>query len=255
MFDDANPGESGSTGPDQPAPERGEADASDREASHGGAGSAGGSGSVGGAGSHGEAGTAGGSGPPSGPPSGPRSWLSGPLGNRLIGAVFAVAGVGLLVVGLLTLRGRPADEDERPPGAASTTTAPSTDQASTPTSARPTASPTPSPRPPATTRPTRPPPPARAPLTVLNNSTRTGLADRASGQFAAAGWRVSLVGNFSGRIPATTVYFTPGNAAQERAARQLAREFPAIDRVLPRLSGLPPTPPGLVVVLTRTWPA
>jgi LytR cell envelope-related transcriptional attenuator len=172
--------------------------------------------------------------------------------------VFALAGVGLLVLGLLTLRGRPADEDERPPGAASTTSAPSTDRAGTPTSASPTpGSPTPSPRPTATTRPTtRPPaPPARAPLTVLNNSTRTGLADRAAGQFAAAGWRVNLVGNFSGRIPATTVYFTPGNAAQERAARQLAKEFPAIDRVLPRFSGLPPTPPGLVVVLTRTWPA
>ena len=51
----------------------------------------------------------------------------------------------------------------------------------------------------------------------------------------------------------TTVYFTAGNAAEERAARQLAAEFPKVGQVLPRYAGLPPTPAGIVLVVTRDW--
>ncbi|GAC1328182.1 MAG: hypothetical protein NVSMB13_15120 [Mycobacteriales bacterium] len=85
---------------------------------------------------------------------------------------------------------------------------------------------------------------------MLNNSRRPGLADRAASQFAAGGWTIADVGNFTGRIPVTTVYFEPG---QEGAARALAAQFPAIARVLPRFAGLPGS--GLTVVVTREYPA
>jgi hypothetical protein len=100
-----------------------------------------------------------------------------------------------------------------------------------------------------------PPPaaPARAPLTVLNNSTIRGLADQAATQVQDRGWQVAQVGNFAGRLTTTTVYYTPGDAAGEAAARELAREFPQVAQVLPRYAGLPPTPAGIVLVITKDW--
>jgi hypothetical protein len=98
--------------------------------------------------------------------------------------------------------------------------------------------------PPASTSPA----PARAPLTVLNNSRIRGLAHRAAAHFADDGWTVAHVGNFSGRIPRTTVYYGPGGRG---AAEDLAREFGKVTRVLPRFSGLPGS--GLTVVLTRYY--
>ena len=183
-----------------------------------------------------------------------RSWLAGPRAARLIGAACALAGVALLVIGLITLRGGPG----QPPGAVG----PTASSPATP-SGGPTPSGTPTPRPTTTSstgtpavpsRTVSPPAPApRAPLTVLNNSARPGLAQQAEARFEAAGWPVVLIGNFAGRIPTTTVYYTPGDAAQQLAANTLATRFPSIHRVLPRYAGLPPTPPGLVVVLTRDW--
>ena len=206
-----------------------------------------------------------------------RSWLTAPLGIRLVGAVCAVAGVALLVIGLITLRGKPGDSGGRQPGAIATTasspaTATTRTRTRTPTptppaapTSRPSATPsgtTPAPTVAPTSGPTsgspsespsRPTPVPRVPLTVLNNTVRTGLAQSAARRFAAAGWQVALIGNFAGRIPTTTVYYTPGDATQQRAAEALAAQFPDIRRVLPRYLGLPPTPPGLVVVLTRDW--
>ncbi len=188
--------------------------------------------------------------------SGLRSRLSAPLGAALLGAALAVAGVVLLVVGVLALFG----DEPGPPGAAPPATA-----APAPPTGRPTPTATPSPAtrtPTATARPpTRvPTPPAstapappRAPLSVLNNSTVRGLGDQAAAAAQRRGWRVVQVGNFAGRLPVTTVYFTAGNAAEERAARQLAEEFPKVGQVLPRYAGLPPTPAGIVLVVTRDW--
>jgi hypothetical protein len=82
----------------------------------------------------------------------------------------------------------------------------------------------------------------------LNNSRIHGLAHRAAGDFASGGWRIAGVGNFSGRIAATTAYYGPGGRA---AAEQLAREFPKVTRVLPRFAGLPGA--GLTVVVTRYY--
>ena len=183
-----------------------------------------------------------------------RSWLARPRAARLVGAACALAGVALLVIGLITLRGGPG----QPPGAVG----PTASSPATP-SGGPTPNRTPTPRP-TTTSSTGPPvvpsrtasrpaPAPRAPLIVLNNSTQPGLADQAKARFEAAGWPVVLVGNFAGRIPTTTVYYTPGDAAQQLAANTLATRFPSIHRVLPRYAGLPPTPAGLVVVLTRDW--
>jgi LytR cell envelope-related transcriptional attenuator len=187
-----------------------------------------------------------------------RGWLGGQRGARLVGVVFALAGIALLILGLVTLRGKPGGE--RPPGAAPTTSGSPTGRPGTPT---PTATPTTRPSatgPPAT--PTRTPPPPttqppagapRFPLTVLNNTVQAGLAEAAAARFSAAGWPVALVGNFAGRIPSTTVYYAPGDTAQQRSAQTLASQFPGIHRVMQRYSGLPPTPPGLVVVITPDW--
>ncbi len=88
-------------------------------------------------------------------------------------------------------------------------------------------------------------------MTVLNNSTRTGLADRAAARFARAGWPVRQVGNFRGQLRATTVYYEPG---QRAAAQRFASTFRGVARVLPRASNIP-GPRGLVVVLTRGFDA
>jgi hypothetical protein len=191
-----------------------------------------------------------------------RSTLAAPGGARLIGALVALVGVVLLVVGVVALGGRDPGSSGAAPAPSLATSSPPAASASATTSApsRSTTAPrTTSPRtsaaPPGTT--VAPPPPtptaARAPLTVLNNSTVRGLADRAAREAQNRGWQVAQVGNFAGRLAATTVYFTPGDAAGQAAARELAREFPQIDQVLPRYAGLPPTPAGIVLVVTRNW--
>ena len=78
----------------------------------------------------------------------------------------------------------------------------------------------------------------------------TGLAAVAAERFAAGGWPVREVGSLGGRIRATTVYY---DAGQEDSARAFAATFRGIERVLPRIEGLPGR--GLVVVVTRDFPA
>ncbi|CAA9324655.1 MAG: hypothetical protein AVDCRST_MAG07-1409, partial [uncultured Frankineae bacterium] len=95
-----------------------------------------------------------------------------------------------------------------------------------------------------------PAPPPVVPVTVLNNSRRSGLAARGAAQFAAGGWPVAATGNFRGRIPVTTVYHDPG---LEVSARAFAARFDGVARVRPRFAGLPAR--GLVVVLTREFAA
>ena len=85
---------------------------------------------------------------------------------------------------------------------------------------------------------------------MLNNSRRAGLAHTVAAQVAAKGWPVAKVGNFTGRVPISTLYYAPGQLA---SAQQLAKAIPSIQRVRPRFSGLPT--PGLTLVVTREWPA
>jgi LytR cell envelope-related transcriptional attenuator len=212
-----------------------------------------------------------------------------PLGGRLIGAGFAVIGVILLVVGLLTVRGHsPGKPGAAPPGGTSApassaassapassappttslgTSAPSGPGSSAPGSSAPGSSAAgssapgsaPAPSTPAgsapgrTTGPPAPPAPARAPLTVLNNSTIHGLGDQVAASARTRGWQIATTGNFAGRIPVTTIYFDPGDSAGQRAAQEFAKEFPQVQRVFPRYAGLPPTPAGIVLVVTKDW--
>lgn len=188
-----------------------------------------------------------------------RSTLAAPGGARLIGALVALVGVVLLVVGVVALggglrvvRGRagavavrghlPGDavacvrlavgqqvrhhhraaHDGRPAAAAELDTVPADHG-----------------RPGAADR--------------AEQLDDPGLADRAAGEVQNRGWQVAQVGNFGGRLAATTVYYTPGDGAGQAAANELAREFPQIDQVLPRYAGLPPTPAGIVLVVTKDW--
>jgi hypothetical protein len=190
-----------------------------------------------------------------------RSALAAPGSTRLVGGAVALAGIALLIFGVVALNGGDGGTSGAAPAPTqSRTLAPPASATLSPT---PTPSPTP---PPATVDPTTTPPAAptaapttsrptvaRAPLTVLNNSTIPRLADRVAGEAQTRGWVVAQVGNFAGRLPATTVYYDPGSATEEAAARELAREFPQVEQVLPRYAGLPPTPAGIVLVVTKDW--
>jgi hypothetical protein len=191
-----------------------------------------------------------------------RSTLAAPGAARSVGVLVALAGVALLIGGVVAL----GQSDPGSSGAAPAPVGPSVSARPSPTrpsatastpgsTAAPTASrraPSTAPRP-TTVAPPQPSAPARAPLTVLNNSTIRGLADRAATEVQGRGWQVAQVANFAGRLATTTVYYTPGDAAGQAAATELAREFPQIDQVLPRYAGLPPTPAGIVLVVTKDW--
>jgi hypothetical protein len=178
--------------------------------------------------------------------------------RRLVPPLAAVAAVVVVIVLLLVLNGPghtsgPGPALQPPTPLATTSTPPratSPSPSATPTRThRPTPTPTrtaPVDEPSATTTPAV----AKAPVTVLNNSRRTGLASRAADQLNNGGWRIAEVGNFTGRIPVSTVYYAPG---QQAVAQRLAHQFPAIQRVHPRFSGLPGS--GLTLVVTREWPA
>jgi len=98
---------------------------------------------------------------------------------------------------------------------------------------------------PATPRPAVPAP--GPPLTVLNNSRYHDLAERAAARFRGGGWPVAVTGQFTGRLRASTVYYSPG---QQAVAQRLAARF-GLPRVLPRFAGLPGQ--GLTVVVTRDY--
>ncbi len=115
------------------------------------------------------------------------------------------------------------------------TAKPTTKPTAKPTTAKPTAAPT-----------TKAPVNVKAPLLVLNNSRIHGLAIIGANQFRKAGWTVTGTGNYRGRLPETTVYYSPGFKA---AAETLARDFPAVTAVAPKPAGVPGS--ALTVILTR----
>jgi len=203
-------------------------------------------------------------------------------GRAVAGAAVAVAGVALGIGALLWANDDPTSGTPTvqalisgPEGPTATSSAgapvvmPHPPTASRPAAAQGTApvAVAPAPRPsPSPSRPAQPSPPtakggatnvSRGPaalsLTVLNNSRYGGLAARAASRFRSGGYPVGAVGNFTGRIRATTVYYAPGSARQAAAARALARRFPGVHRVLPRFAGLPGS--GLTVVVTRDFRA
>ena len=190
-------------------------------------------------------------------------------GRALAGAGVSVAGVLLGIGSLLlvtddpstgpgpTVRAEPAPLAQDPPLETETEpAAPPSVPALQPSVVVP-ASVVPAPVAPPSPSPAAPPPSARAarpslvvPVTVLNNSNKTGLAERAAARFNRGGWPVALTGNFRGQIPVTTVYYDPG---LEASARAFAADFRGIVRVRPRFATLPAR--GVVVVLTREFSA
>jgi hypothetical protein len=97
------------------------------------------------------------------------------------------------------------------------------------------------------------PAPARAPLVVLNNTTITGLAQRASTQFEAGGWTVTKYSNYQNDILSTCAYYDPGSSGAEAAARALRRQFPGIKRVESQFSELARWHSPIVVILTPDY--
>jgi hypothetical protein len=92
----------------------------------------------------------------------------------------------------------------------------------------------------------------KGPIRVYNNSTITGLAADAAGDFTARGWAVGEVSNYPfGIIPTTTVYYRPGTAEQG-IAEELGNEFGL--RVNPRFEGLRDATPGVIVIVTNDFP-
>jgi hypothetical protein len=184
-----------------------------------------------------------------------------------------LAGLGLLalalialVIGLISLFGGDEDPGASPPPPTDTQSQappPATDTSSAappPSSGAPPPSTTTTTPPPPTTpapppssaAPPPPPPPNNRsePVRVLNNSTISGLADRAANDFRGSGWNVVLVGNHQGRIPVTTVYYRPGTA-EEAQAKELAQQFGI--RAEPRFEGIQAADPGIIVIVTREY--
>lgn len=98
--------------------------------------------------------------------------------------------------------------------------------------------------------------PVRAPLTILNATSTTGMAAKASDAFVAAGWESAGVGGYKGGdVAASTVFFTEGDETQRQAAVQLVDAFPQLQGPTPRFFDLPAgvPSPGLVVVLAADW--
>ena len=62
-------------------------------------------------------------------------------------------------------------------------------------------------------------------ITVLNGTTTSGLAGRASLALAETGWTVAGQGNADGTVPSTIVYYA--DAADEAVARGVARDLGA----------------------------
>ena len=89
------------------------------------------------------------------------------------------------------------------------------------------------------------------PLIVLNNSTVSGLAERAAQQFEQGGWTVTNFDNLQNVIISTCAYYDPQAPHAEAAAKALQRQFPGIQRVKPKFPQLPAGP--VVVVLTGDY--
>ncbi len=182
--------------------------------------------------------------------------------RALAGAAVSVAGVALGITTLLWVTDGPSpdpgqvvaapvsdDEPVDPLAGSSEREAATVDPPAVVAPATPPAAPpAPAPVPAPVVEPVPTAPSVVVPVTVLNNSRITGLADRGATRFTAEGWPVAETGNYRGRIRATTVYYPAG---LEASAQAFAARFPGVERVLPRPDNLPGS--GLTVVLTRDF--
>ncbi len=82
---------------------------------------------------------------------------------------------------------------------------------------------------------------------MFNNAGISGLAGSTAARAQGAGWRVVCSDNWYGTIPATTVYFPPG---QERQAGLLGKDL-GIARIKPAIP--PMGGDRLTVILTSDY--
>jgi hypothetical protein len=170
----------------------------------------------------------------------------------LVPSLLAVLAVSALVTALLVWRGQ---DPQAPVAAGNHATASSTASASvSPSATRSTSHPattTPRATTPATATSTAPAATTaagRLQVVVLNQTRRAGLAGKAADRLRAKGW-VVRTGNFSGNVPATTVYYPPG---QQQEAAQVAAALPTSPRVRVRFGNLSTT--RLTVIVTDSYP-
>ena len=174
-------------------------------------------------------------------------------------AGFALLGVAAvaLIIGVVSLFG---GGEETPPvaGGSSSETPPvqTTSESPGPTTASSPPVVTTTTAPPTTTSAAAPPvsqqPGAvKVPVRVYNNSTVTGLANKASDEVRANGWTVAETGNYSqGVIPTTTVYYRAGTD-EEASAKELAAVLRA--RVEPRFAGIESAAAGIILIVTNDY--
>jgi hypothetical protein len=81
-------------------------------------------------------------------------------------------------------------------------------------------------------------------VVVFNQTSVPGLAAAFAARLQEAGWTVTGVDNWTGTVPETTIYYRPGDEAD---ARQLMRDIPQVNRILPAVSGMPEQ--GLTLIL------
>ena len=178
-------------------------------------------------------------------------------GRGLVSAVMpsllAVVAVAALITSLAVWRGQ--DPVQPQAAAATTTSTPASrealSQAPNPASTK--TSPSALATVPVTTAPVTTAP-ARSTLrdvqvVVLNQTSRAGLASQVADVLRADGWTVAAVGNFRGIVPATTVYYPPG---EELAAQTAAEDLQATPRIRPRFGNLSTS--RLTVVVTDSYP-
>lgn len=92
------------------------------------------------------------------------------------------------------------------------------------------------------------------PLIVLNDTTTSGLANKAAKRFENGGWTVNSHGNLPSNITniiSTCAYYDPNVTGTKNAAKALQQQYPTIKRVQPKFAELPSGP--LVVVLAQDY--
>lgn len=164
--------------------------------------------------------------------------------DRVVGALLALLGVAVAVVAVVALRHPNGRQAKAVALQTSTVTATST-RTTTRTPPRP-----------STSRTTRSGSSSSAashpiPLVVLNDTLTQDLASTARTRFEDGGWTVTSVDNISNDILSTCAYYDPSDPANQQAALELQRQFPAIKRVKEKFPELPPGP--IVVVLTSDY--
>jgi hypothetical protein len=98
--------------------------------------------------------------------------------------------------------------------------------------------------------------PVRVPVTVLNETSVSGLAKRVQQALTTGGWPSGATGGYKGGdIATTTVFFPAGNETARQAALQLVDQFPQLTGPAELFFDVPAgsSPDGIVVVTTGNW--